>query len=177
MWRWGSYPDRFIVGGEGEMNHVNRNLSLKGGVGVTPNIYKLDGQNGCFYGVEDFRLTQRGSKLELIKSYENALCFGMYEPGRIHGISFQTDTALIVLGDGRQAFYNSSNNKFSSKIRVGRVIPSHEDGKWYCFDYSRKDRKLWLGYHPGHSHQAGVEGVFLPPGETEKNGETHVVVQ
>ena len=144
MWRWGSYPDRFIVGGEGEFRHVNRNLSVKASLGVTPNIYKLDGQNGYVYGVEDCRLTQRGSKLELIKAYENAYCAGMYESGRVHGISFQTDTALIVLGDGRQAFYNLSNNKFSSKIRVGRVIPSHQDGKWYCFDYSRKDRKLWL---------------------------------
>src|SRR6185369_12969422 len=63
---------------------------------------------------------------------------------RLHGISFQTDTALIVLGDGLQAFYNISNNKFSNKIRVGRVIPSNQDGKWYCFDYSSKERKLRL---------------------------------
>lgn len=27
---------------------------------------------------------------------------------------------------------------------MGRVIPSYHDGKWYCFDYSNKDRKLWL---------------------------------
>lgn len=144
MFRWGSCPDHFIVGGEGEFRHVNRNLSLQASLRSTPNIYKLDGQNGYVYGVEDYRLTQRGSKLELIKAYEDGPCFGMFDPGRVHGISFQTDTALMVLGDGKQAFYNLSNNKFSSKIRVGRVIPSQQDGKWYCFDYSRKDRKLWL---------------------------------
>jgi len=27
---------------------------------------------------------------------------------------------------------------------VGRVLPSQHDGKWYCFDYSRQDGKLWL---------------------------------
>ena len=89
-------------------------------------------------------MTKRGSKLELIRSYEKAYSFGIYEPGRFHGISFQTDTALIVLGDGLQAFYHIGNNKFSQKIRVSRVIPSKLDGKWYCFDYSRNDRKLWL---------------------------------
>lgn len=35
MMRWGSYPDRFIVGGEGTMWYVNRNLSLKTWVDVT----------------------------------------------------------------------------------------------------------------------------------------------
>ena len=144
MMRWGSHPDHFIFGGEGEMRHVNRNLSLQGGVSLTPNVYRLDDQNGYLYGVEDFWLTQRDSKLKFIKKFENALSIGMWEPGRVHGISFQTDTALIVLGDGRQAFYNLGSNKFSSKIRVGRVIPSPQDGKWYCFDYSGEDRKLWL---------------------------------
>ena len=144
FWRWGSCPDRFIVGGEGTMRHVNRNLSLKAKIGTTPNLYKLDCQNGYVYGVEESVLTQRGSKLEQIKWFEKAPCLGFYEPRRVHGLSFQTDTALIVLGEDRQAFYNLSNNKHSSKIRVGRVIPSHQDGKWYCFEYSGKERKLWL---------------------------------
>ena len=144
MTRLGSYPDRFIVGGEGEMRHVNRNLSRKGGLGVTPNFYKIDGQNGYIYGLEESRLTKRSSRLEFISAYEKSYSLGIFVPGRVHGISVETDTALVVLGDGQQSFYNLSNNKFSSKIRVGRVIPSHDDDKWYCFDYSRKDGKLWL---------------------------------
>ena len=144
IWRWGSYPDHFVVGAEAVMKHVNRNLSVLANLRATPNIYKFDNQNGYVYTVEDCFLTRRNLKLELTKSYEKAVTLGMFESGRVHGISFQTDTALIVLGDGIQAFYNLGNNKFSSKIRVGRVIPSSQDGKWYCFDYSSKDRKLWL---------------------------------
>jgi thioredoxin-related protein len=144
VWRWGSCPDNFIVGGEGEMKRVNRNLSVKAGVSVTPNLYKLDGPNGCIYGVEEARMTKRGTRLEFIKSFESAPCFGMYEPGRVHGISFQTDTALMVMGEGRQTFYNLRNNTFSNKIRVGRVIPYYQDGKWYCFDYNKEAGKLWL---------------------------------
>lgn len=171
MWRWGSYPDRFIVEGEGEMREVNRNLSLRTRLSGTPNIYKLDGHNGCVYSVENYLLTKRNCKLELIKSYQKAPCMALYEPGRVHGISSQTDTALIVLGDGRQAFYNLSNNKFSSKIRVGRVIPSHEDGKWYCFDYSRKDRKLWLRDITQDIHTKLEWREFFSPWEKRKKRE------
>ena len=144
MWRWGSCPDNFIVGAEGEMKRVNRNLSVRAGISVTPNLYKLDGPNGCIYGVEEARMTKRGTSLEFIKSFESAPCFGMYEAARVHGISFQTDTALMVMGEGRQTFYNLRNNTFSSKIRVGRVIPYYLDGKWYCFDYSKEEGKLRL---------------------------------
>lgn len=145
LWRLGSHPDHFIVAGEGRMRHVNRNLSLKATLGGSPEIYKIDQKNGYFYGVESgYMLTQRDSNLNLVKNFDKALCFSLYEPGRVHGISFQTDTALIVLGSGRQCFYNLRNNKFSRKIRVGRVIPSSHDGKWYCFDYSKEQRKLWL---------------------------------
>jgi hypothetical protein len=144
MFRFDSYPDRFIVGGEGEMKHVNRNLSMQAGLNATPRIYKLDRQNGYVYGLEYYRLTKRDSNLNLIGTYEKSYCLELYDPKRVHGMSMETDTALIVAGDGRQVFYNFSNNKFSNKIRVGRVIPSQLDGKWYCFDYSRKDRKLWL---------------------------------
>jgi len=144
IWRWGSCPDHFIVGCEGKMRHVNRNLSCRVGLSLTPNIYKVDDENGYVYGLDECWLTQRNGNLELIKAYEKAVSLAFYESGRCYGISFQTDTALVVLGDDRQAFYNLSNNKFSSKIRVGRVIPSHQDGKWYCLDYSRKEGKLWL---------------------------------
>lgn len=144
MWRWGSYPDRFLVYADGIMQHVNRNLTLKASLRGTRSVYKLDRQNGYLYCLEDGMLTRRNTRLELLRHYERAPCLGMYEKGRLHGISFQTDTVLIVLGDGQQVFYNIGNNQFSSKIRVGRVIPSNEDGKWYCFDYSSKDRKLWL---------------------------------
>lgn len=145
IWRWGSHPDHFIVVGEGRMRHVNRNLSLKATLGGAPEIYGLDHKNGSVYGVEQgFMLTQRDSNLQLIKSFDNAKCISLYEPARVHGISIETDTALIVLGSGRQCFYNLRNNKFSRKIRVGRVIPSSDDGKWYCFDYSQEQRKLWL---------------------------------
>jgi len=145
MWRWGSAPDRFIVGCEGEMRQVNRNLTTKARLSMTPNIYKIDGSNGDIYSVEEgYMLTRRNSRLELTRSYNNALIFGMYEPGRVHGISFQTDIALIVLGDGMQSFYNLRNNKFSSKIRVARVIPSQHDGKWYCFDFNRKEGRVLL---------------------------------
>jgi hypothetical protein len=143
-WRCGGGPDRFLVGGKGETRLVNRNLSLKGGLSATPNIYKIDGSTGNIYGVESCMLTVRNSNLELIRSYDNAPGFGMFEPGRVHGISFQTDIALIVLGNDRQGFYNLRTNKFSQKIRVGRVLPSHMDGKWYCFDFDRNCRKLML---------------------------------
>jgi hypothetical protein len=169
MCRWESCPDRFIVGCEGAMKQVNRNLSIKASLGVTPNIYKLDGQNGYVYSVEEgFMLTKRGRRLELIKSYENAHSFGLFERKRVHAVSFQTDTALIVLGDGRQVFYNLSNNKFSSKIRVGRVIPSNQDGKWYCFDYSREDRKLWLRDITRYIHSELEWREFFFPREDRK---------
>jgi len=126
------------------MRNVNRNLCLQDAVEGTPTIYKIDGRQGFVYGTENMRLTKRSRNLKLIKPYENAHCMGLFEPERTHGLSDQTNTALIVIGDERQAFYNLSNNKFSKKIRVGRVIPSQEDGKWYCFDYRRSERTLCL---------------------------------
>jgi len=164
-----SCRDRFIVGCEGAMNQVNRNLTIKASLGMTPKIYKVDTQNGYLYGVEDgIMLTKRNSRLELIKRYDNAHSFGLFEKKRVHAISFQTDTALIVQGDGIQFFYNLSNNKFSSKIRVGRVIPSVHDGKWYCFDYSREERKLWLRDITGYIHSELEWREFFSPREDRK---------
>uniref|UniRef100_C6E5Y6 Tetratricopeptide repeat protein n=1 Tax=Geobacter sp. (strain M21) TaxID=443144 RepID=C6E5Y6_GEOSM len=144
MFRWGSDPDNFIVGCEGGFRTVNRNLSLQALHRWTPDLFKIDKENGYVYGLEVGRLTQRNRKLELLKVYENVPMLAVYESQRVHGLSFQTDTALIVVAKSRQSFYNLRNNKMSSKIRVGRVIPSYHDGKWYCFDYSNKERKLWL---------------------------------
>ncbi len=145
MWRWGSRPDRFLIQGEGDNWQVNRNLSVKAHVRAKSKIYKFDSANSFLYCLEDKWLIQRDSELKFVKCYDRSISLGLYEPERVHGFSSSTDTMLIVLGDGRtQSFYNVSNNKFSSKIRSGRVIPSKRDGKWYCFDYSRAEKKLWL---------------------------------
>jgi hypothetical protein len=144
LWRWTNCPDTFLVKGEGEMRVVNRNLSVKESVSESPVLYRLDGANGYLYGIEHCLLTKRNHNLEFVRRYQSAPSFGLFEPERYHGISFQTDTALVVLGDDQQAFYNLSNNKFSRKIRVGRVIPSKHDGKWYCFDYRREEGILRL---------------------------------
>ena len=168
MSRWGSYPDRFIVQSEGVTKHVNRNLTLQASLKGKRRIYRVDHQNGYVYCLEDGTLTKRNSRLELVRSYERALCLRMFERGRLHGMSFQTDTVLIVLGGGQQVFYNIGNNQFSSKIRVGRVIPSHEDGKWYCFDYSSKDGKLWLRDITQDIHTELKWREFLFPREKRK---------
>jgi hypothetical protein len=133
--------DSFLLSGEEETRMVNRNLSLKARLRGKLTVYKMDGKTGNIYSVEDSHmLTQRNRNLEPVKHYEKATCFGMYEPGRVHGISYPTDIALIVLGDGLQSFYNLRNNKFSNKIRVGRVIPL--DDRWYCFDFNRKEGRV-----------------------------------
>ncbi|MBJ6725585.1 hypothetical protein [Geomesophilobacter sediminis] len=143
--RWSSPPDRFLVKSEGGLRHLNRNLSTKAILEQALDVYQVDEPNCQVYTLEGgWRLTQRDLDLGFVQGFEKAHCFGMFEPGRVHGISIQTDTALIVLGDGQQSFYNLRTNKFSSKVRVGRVIPSRRDGKWYCFDYSRNEGKLRL---------------------------------
>ena len=142
--RWGSYPDHFLVGGTAAMKHVNRNLSVKTSVWVTPDIYAIDHRDGHVYGMEDSWLTRRDGNLKFVKYYDRAKSLALYKSERLHGLSFETDTALIVVGESKQVFYNMANNKFSNKIRAGRVIPSRLDGKWYSFDYSRNEGKLWL---------------------------------
>jgi len=169
--RWTSCPDRFLVCCEKKIRHLNRNLSWRGSLSVPhgPNLYRVDPLRGHVYGLEYCLLTKRGFNLEYISSYESAPSFGLYEPGRVHGLSIETETALLVHGDGQQSFYNLRNNKFSSKIRVGRVIANQ--GKWYSFDYQREQGKLWLRdiTHEIHSLLEWRE-FFLPKEKRKKMG-------
>jgi hypothetical protein len=170
VWRWGSSPERFLVSGEDRMWQVNRNLSLKACLIVKPVIYRLDAENGQVYGMENYLLMQRNHRLEPVKCYKNAITLGAFPPERVHGISLQTDTALTVMGSGRQAFYNLLTNKFSQKIRLGRVLPSPGDGKWYCFDFNRKDGKLWLRDITRDIHTLLEWREFFPSQSNPKKG-------
>jgi hypothetical protein len=172
MWRCTSCPDSFIIVGEGQTRYVNRNLTSKSTIHGALNIYKIDEDDGCIYANEQkFFLTKRDIKLRLMKSYEKAIGLSLFEPKRVHGLSMQTGMALVVLGDGRQAFYHLANNKFSSKIRMGRVIPSDNEGKWYCFDYDRKERKLSLRDITEEIHTELEWGEFFHPDKPEGNQE------
>jgi hypothetical protein len=144
LMRWTSCPDSFLVGGVGELRNVDRNLAVQESVKMVTGVYGMNWRRGYMYAVEGFRMTKRGRNLKFVKHFDKAHLFAMFEPGRVHGISELTNTALMALGSGRQSFYNFTNNKFSRKIRMGRVIPSELDGKWYCFDYQREQGILRL---------------------------------
>ncbi|MCM0083176.1 hypothetical protein L4X63_16445 [Geomonas sp. Red32] len=144
VYRRSSHPDSFVIAGEDVMETVNRNLSVKDGINGEAKVYRIDTKNGNIYTVQMNMLVKRGPGLDVLRVYTSAPCFGIYEPEHYHGISFVTEMSLVVLGNGRQVFYNLANNKHSQKIRVGRVIPHQEQGKWYCFDFDREKKKLWL---------------------------------
>lgn len=169
MRRLTSHPDRFLIEWPGVIKTMSRNLSLKESLldtakthGMyrnlswnnkrflnkhlleTPKVYATDARNGDVYCLEKVWLTHRDRNLSLIKHFHNALSIGMFHPDNFHGLSFETNTALAVLQGDKQSFYNFRTNKFSSKIRVGRVLPCMPDGKWYCFDYDSAAGKLRL---------------------------------
>ncbi|GFO56841.1 hypothetical protein GMSM_38480 [Geomonas sp. Red276] len=142
--RRSSFPDSFILTGEEVMESVNRNLSVKHGINGEAEVYRIDTKNHHTYAVEGFLLVKRSAELDVLRVFSRAHSFGISQTERYHCISFNSDLALLVIGEGRQAFYNLANNQHSQKIRVGRVIPHQEQGKWYCFDYHREEKKLIL---------------------------------
>jgi hypothetical protein len=145
MKRLSWHPDKFIIGGQGEMDVCAKNLTSDYKIDMPPrDVWAIDLINGHLYYFDRAILKRTDLAFEHTERFlKSHCCFFFNEHHQRLGLCPATSTLMLGIGP-KAALYEFTSNRISSPFSWGRVIGTKPAQKWYSYDYCKETRALTL---------------------------------